>query len=171
MDIRSKRSLVDKVPYQLHIYMKYSTADTECVVFVKTDQKIANHNLPVDAPANYIYRDTETALENYNISSLIGNGRYRRVCDVLECGEIFCDCILWKTGSYLDTIVVPQNLPMNKDEGSYGNDQNKEQMMNTQVQVRDPIAFKKIVTDGISDKEDGAKRFPESKFSAFLPSI
>ncbi|KAK0083880.1 hypothetical protein PV325_007999 [Microctonus aethiopoides] len=159
MDIRSKRSLVDKVPYQLHIYMKYSTADTECVVFVKTDQKIANHNLP------------ETALENYNISSLIGNGRYRRVCDVLECGEIFCDCILWKTGSYLDTIVVPQNLPMNKDEGSYGNDQNKEQMMNTQVQVRDPIAFKKIVTGGISDKEDGAKRFPESKFSAFLPSI
>ncbi|KAK0165872.1 hypothetical protein PV328_004353, partial [Microctonus aethiopoides] len=59
----------------------------------------------------------------------------------------------------VDPIFVPHNLPMNKDEGSYGNDQNKEQMMNTQAGPSTRPDSIQENTDGMSDKEDGAKRY------------
>ncbi|KAK0071187.1 hypothetical protein PV326_001585, partial [Microctonus aethiopoides] len=184
---RSKRSLVDKVPYKLYICMKHSTADTECVVFVKTDQKIANHNLPVDAPANYIYRDTvmddigefvmyqndarSSAIVYFEkLEAIFGiHGKdYYIQGHPLKLDLEYHDPVIVKsphlvkiefTPFPVDPFVVPQNLPMNKVEGSYGNAKNKEQMMNTQAGPSTRPDSIQDNTGGISDKEDGAKLF------------
>ncbi|KAK0075007.1 hypothetical protein PV325_007506, partial [Microctonus aethiopoides] len=184
---RSKRSLVHKMPYQLQICMEYLTANTECLVFVKTDQKIANHNLPVDAPANYIYRDT--VMDDIGEFVMYQNvARYSAIVYFEKLEAIFGihgtdyyiqghplkldmeyhDPVIVKsphlvkiefTPFPVDPIFVPHNLPMNKDEGSYGNDQNKEQMMNTQAGPSMRPDSIQENTGGISDKEDGAKQF------------
>ncbi|KAK0077168.1 hypothetical protein PV325_004339 [Microctonus aethiopoides] len=55
---RSKRSLADTMPIKLYIRIEYAAGDTSNLVFVKTKHNLANHNLPVDAPVNYLFRDT-----------------------------------------------------------------------------------------------------------------
>ncbi|KAK0175041.1 hypothetical protein PV327_008826 [Microctonus hyperodae] len=51
------RSLADEMPQKLYIQIEYETLKTENLVFFKTDQNVANSHLPVDAPANYSFRD------------------------------------------------------------------------------------------------------------------
>ncbi|KAK0175143.1 hypothetical protein PV327_008920 [Microctonus hyperodae] len=55
---RLKRSLADVMPNKLEIQIQYEMQDVEYVTLVKTSQKLANLHLPVDAPANYFFRDT-----------------------------------------------------------------------------------------------------------------
>ncbi|KAK0175142.1 hypothetical protein PV327_008919 [Microctonus hyperodae] len=55
---RLMRSLADEMPSELYIYIDDGIENTVILTFVRTFHKLANLHLPVDAPANYFFRDT-----------------------------------------------------------------------------------------------------------------
>ncbi|KAK0175037.1 hypothetical protein PV327_008822 [Microctonus hyperodae] len=157
---RSKRSLADDMPRKLYITIENEMENKEKLIFVKTNQHVANSHLPVDAPANYLFRDTVmddigefVMYQDLTTSSaIVYFGKLKAIFGVyrtnyyIEGYPLRWNCRGYSLGIVDSSYVVKrENIPfqvgpnvlsadhMNKDQGTYEMDQNNEQIMNPQA--------------------------------------